>query len=476
MHSPTTSPPRGKGPTEGRRAAALARRVLGLDVLAWQGDVLDGGLERVAVPGTKTSRTHNGRTTAQRWRWRTVVVTVARQNGKSALLRALVTHRLILGQTVGVLSHTRAVARETMFDPLADAFTSPRLAELFGAHATRANGSEALTLRATGGRLVMPSSSERGGHGYSLDLVIVDEAWALKDYRVPAAITPTQIARPDPQLWVVSTAGTAESLWFRELVEAGRSGEADRLALFEWTAPADLDPADVEAWAAANPALGQTISADELGHALATSTTPDSRAEFERAHLNRWTARVEAIIPPELWRKAAAPEILIGPEVVFGFDVALDRSQSSIVAAGIAGDRVAVELVEQRPGVEWLAPALARLRATWGPVAIVANDSGPARSVVEAMDAAGEPVEGYSAGQYVAACGAFYDLVIEGRLAHRGQGELDEAARSVGRRKLGESWAFGRAVSSADISALVAAAVAAHRAGRPHVVPRIIVG
>ena len=196
MHSPTTSPPRGKGPTEGRRAAALARRVLGLDVLAWQGDVLDGGLERVAVPGPANRATRR----ALRWRWRTVVVTVARQNGKSALLRALVAHRLIRGQTVGALSsypRGRPAKQCSTRSPMRSRARASR--DLFGAHATRANGSEALTLRATGGRLVMPSSSsERGGHGYSLDLAIVDEAWALKDYRVPAAHhpDPDRPARP----------------------------------------------------------------------------------------------------------------------------------------------------------------------------------------------------------------------------------------------------------------------------------------
>jgi hypothetical protein len=277
-------------------------------------------------------------------------------------------------------------------------------------------------------------------------------------------------------LWIVSTAGTADSLWLRELVEAGRTGAAERLALFEWAAPAELDPSDVAAWEAANPALGHTISIDELANAYELATTPESRAEFERAHLNRWTARVEAIIPAELWRAARAPELVIGDELVIGFDVALDRSQSSIVAAGVVGGRVAVELVACRPGVDWLGPALVELRRKWAPLAVVANDSGPARSVVEGLAAAGQPVEGYNAGQFVAACQVFFDLVTEGRLAHRGQLELDEAARVVGRRKLGESWAFGRAVSSADISALVAAAVAAHRASRPHVAPQMIVG
>ena len=363
-----------------------------------------------------------------------------------------------------------------MFDPLADAFTSRPVKDLFGAHAIRSNGVEALTLEATGGRLVMPSSSERGAHGYSLDTAVVDEAWALKDYRVPQALTPTQIARPDPQLWVVSTAGTAESLWLRELVEAGRAGGNDRLALFEWCAPADLDPSDVTGWEAANPALGETITAEELGHTFAIASTPDSRAEFERAHLNRWTARVEAIIPATSWRACLDPALEVGGEMVIGFEVALDRSRATIVAAGLAGDRVAVEVIAQREGVEWLAPALADLRARWSPIAVVGNVTGPARSEVEALEESGAGVERYNAGEFTAACQVFYDLVMEKRLAHRGQSELDEAARVVGRRKMGESWAFGRAVSSGDISALVAAAIAAHRASRPHLVPRLIVG
>ena len=144
-------------------------------------------------------------------------------------------------------------------------------------------------------------------------------------------------------------------------------GSNDRLALFEWSAGAELDPSDVEAWESANPALGETITADELANAYASATTPDSRAEFERAHLNRWTANVEAILPAELWRAARAPELLIGPELVIGFDVALDRSQASIVAAGVAGERVIVELVACRPGRR-----LARAGAGRAPPALVA--------------------------------------------------------------------------------------------------------
>jgi phage terminase large subunit-like protein len=392
-------------------------------------------------------------------------------------MRALVADRLVgqRGQTVGTFSHLRSTARETMFDPLADRLDGRPWRELFDSHAIRANGQESLSLRATGGRLVMPSASEKGGHGLSLDLVVGDEVWALRDYRVPQAITPTQIARPDPQLWVVSTAGTDESLWLRELVEAGRAG-TERMALFEWAADPELDASDVAAWESANPALGETITLDELGGAWARATSPESRAEFERAHLNRWTAGIEAIIPAERWRACRAPELAIADELVLGFDVSLDRSRSSIAAAGVIGDRVAVELIAQREGVEWLGPALAELRDRWRPFAVVAAKLGPARSVVDELAGEGFAVEGYGGGDYAAACQSMFDLIVEGRLAHRGQSELDEAVRVVGRRTAGDSWVFGRAASAADISALVAATVAAHRAGRPHVLPRVVFG
>ena len=146
------------------------------------------------------------------------------------------------------------------------------------------------------------------------------------------------------------------------------------------------------------------------------------------------------------------------------------------MAAGLVGARVAVEVVDHRPGVDWIGPALEELRRRWSPIAVVANVTGPARSVVDELGRAGAGVDRYGAGDYAAACQTFYDLVLEGRLAHRGQAELDEAARVVGRRSAGDSWVFGRAASSGDISALVAGALAAHRVSRPHIVPRLVMG
>jgi hypothetical protein len=447
--------------SHGPRAARITRALFGVDCLDWQRFTLDHAL---ALDEYEPGR--------WRFRYRTVVVTVARQNGKSVLLRGATCDRMVGmdGTTAAVMSQDRAAAKEIIFEPIADAFEDDRWS-LMRPKVRRSNGFERVLLGALDSRLVLLSPTEKGAHGYSLDVVVVDEAWSLWDFRVPQAVTPTQVARPDPQLWVVSTAGTEQSLWLRQLVDSGRAG-AEGLAYFEWSAPLGLEADDPAAWRAANPSLEQTITLDALADARAK--LPEN--EFERAHLNRWTVAAEAVIPAALWATCHAPDLgeLSDDGVVFGFDVAHDRGSAAIAASSITKGRVAVELTDIRPGTEWLIPRLIELRDRWSPAAIAANNAGPARNVIEAAPAAGLALDAYNAGQYVTACQTFYDLVAEGRLAHRGQGPLDLAVAGAGRRNLSGSWAFGRSPRGGDIAPLVAAALAAYRSSRPHLLPVIV--
>ena len=457
MIEPAYGPDGPVGQTDGPRAARIARALFGVELLDWQRFALDHGLAR----------------DGDHYRYRTVVVTVARQNGKSVILRGVTGDRMVGTDeaTVALMSQDRAAAKEVLFEPIADAFDADKWAP-FRAKVRRSNGFERIHLAALGSRLVLLSPTEKGAHGYSLDLAMVDEAWSLFDFRVPQAITPTQIARPDPQLWIVSTAGTEQSVWLRSLVDVGRAGRPGLLYL-EFSAPAGLDIDDPVGWRSANPSLEQTVSLD----ALADARTKLPESEFERAHLNRWTVAAEAVIPGGLWAACLDPAVtLAAAGVVFAFDVAHDRSATAIAAASNVGGRLAVELIEYRAGTEWVLPRLVELAARWTSSAVVANNAGPSRNLVEVAPMAGVNVEAYNMGQYVAACGTFYDLVAEGRLAHRGQGVLDLAVATAGRRNLSGSWVFGRSPKGADIAPLVAATLAAHRASRPHLLPVIITG
>jgi hypothetical protein len=451
---PTFGPGPLLGASDGARAGRIGRALFGIEPLDWEQYTLD----------------HMGeRRSDGRLRYRIVVITVARQNGKSVILRIRLADELIAGSSTScVMSHDRAQAREIVFEPLADALDTDRFRPL-GPKIRHANGFERIVLGALDSRLVLLSPTEKGAHGYSLDLAVVDEAWSLFDYRVPQAITPTQVHRPDPQLVVVSTAGTEQSAWLRSLVDRGRAGTDPSMLYLEWSAPGELDPADPAAWRAANPSYGQGISHEALEAAFASM--PEQ--EFERAHLNRWTVAAETVIGPAAWASCHDVEP-IGPELVLAFDVELDRSSSAIVAAGsTSSGRLGVEVIEQRPGTEWVLPRLVTLAARHDPIAIVANGAGPAKSLVEQGPAAGVALETYNSTSYVAACQVFFDLVSSGRLSQRAERPLDLAVAAAGRRALGGSWVFGRAHPGAVISPLVAAALAAHRASRPHLVPYI---
>jgi phage terminase large subunit-like protein len=96
------------------------------------------------------------------------------------------------------------------------------------------------------------------------------------------------ITRPQPQLWVVSTAGTHRSVYLRGKVERGRLRAAHRgesaVCYFEWAAPVGADPADPATWRACMPALGHTVTEARI----AAEFERLELADFCRAYLNWW--------------------------------------------------------------------------------------------------------------------------------------------------------------------------------------------
>jgi hypothetical protein len=457
MPAPTHCAPDLGGPSDGTKAATAAKVLLGVDLMEWQRLVLDRGLQRDPDTGI--------------YRHRTVVVTVPRQNGKSVLVQSLMAERVLQhGTTSAMTAQSLQAARSILFDPLAFAFE--RLSrDDYGVKVRHAAGQESLTLQERGSRVVVLSPSEKSGHGYSLDLAVVDEAWVHGDLRLAQALGPTQIARPNPQLWIVSTAGTAASLWLRQMVEAGEAGE---VAYFCWTSPPEHDAADPASWAEANPAYGATITEAALRAAYQSM----SESEFVRAHLNRWTAGDSAAaIPLDKWLACQNGALTVSREAMaFGFDVSADRKWSAIGAASMSDGRLVVELIDHRAGTEWVLPRLIELRDRHSPAAIVGNDAGQARAMIADAGPMGLDVDALGTGRYVSACQRFYDAVIDGRAAHRGQDDVTQAIRDSTRRPLAGSWVWAAGSPRADISPLVAVTLAGSAAATPPSEPQLITG
>ena len=222
-------PPRFATPRTASRPTigeALARvgAVLGSPPLAWQRLVMDVAGE--LLPDGRPA-------------YREVRVTVPRQQGKTAgLLLPVMVHRaLAFGRPQRILytAQDRNHARDKWAEQVDQLDRSP-LRRLYTVR--RSNGSERIRWR-TGSTHGITATGETSGHGFTLDLGVIDEAWSQVDDRLVQSMRPAMVTRRDAQLWIVSTAGTDDSVFLRERVDDGRArveaGERADVAYFEWS-------------------------------------------------------------------------------------------------------------------------------------------------------------------------------------------------------------------------------------------------
>lgn len=381
---------------------------------------------------------------------------VSRQNGKGSILEARELWGLFLGAERLILhsAHEYKTAQEAFLRIKSLVDNTDALRKRVRAIRT-ANGEQGIELT-NGNRLRFVARSKGSGRGFSGDCVILDEAYELNAEQM-AALLPTLSSRPNPQLWYTSSAGMVSSVQLNAVRERGLTGADPALAYLEWSAPRDADLDSREAWAQANPALGYRIS--ETFIERERRAMPDE--EFARERLSVWSdARVESIIPADLWDALGDPDSQLAGRVVFAVDVTPDRGSAAIGAAGTRSDALQhLELVDHRAGTRWVATRLLELQQRWQPAAIVLDPGGPAGSLIPSLENAGVPLTLVTARQLGQACGAFYDDVTDKRIRHLKQAPLDAALLGAKQRALGDAWAFARK-DGTDISPLYAVTLA----------------
>jgi phage terminase large subunit-like protein len=442
--------------TEGARVALVAE-MLGTPLLPWQRYTADVAGE--LLPDGS-------------YRHQVVVVTVPRQSGKTTLLRSVMVDRALSREGCGTFytAQTGKDARERWNDLVDAVKASP----LKGLTVVRSAAGSERVLFPNGSMVRCFAPVATSLHGYTPPLVVLDEAFAHDEQTgndLMGAIGPAQVTIRHRQLWIVSTAGTAESVFLRRWVDAGRAG-AEGVALLEWGAGPDVtDSYDPSVWPTFHPAMvdmgnGPLVSAA----AIAAQADQLTRAEFERAYLNRWTRTASNLITAESWDRLAnlsqAPPAE-GDKVVYAFDVMPDRSTAALVAVWRPeGGVVQARVVRTSPGVAWLLADLDQLH-TWGYRLFAAADDGPAREVTDQLTRRGFTVEKVSGKGYTDAWGFLMRHIAEGTLAHDGSDALAIAAANVNTRPVGDASAPSRRASAGDVTPLVAAMVGAYVLDRP---------
>lgn len=430
-------------------------RALGTPLMPWQQYVADVGLEYyenefgILVPA-----------------YREVVVTIPRQNGKTTLVLSWEMHRCLLWGRPQRVAYTAQTGSDAVKKLLKDQLPVIERSDVSAAieKVRRAQGSEGIDFRG-GSQLDVLASTDSAGHGRTLDLGVIDEAFKDKDDQREGAMLPAMATRSDAQLLVVSTMGTDGSHYLNRKVDAGRLNvlhdrEDAEIAYFEWAADEEADIDDPRTWASCMPAFGITIGERAVRHARETMT----EGEFRRAYLNQRTLADERVIPVDLWNRVCSDVKAEGPTCVVAIDSNPERTHSAVAIADAEGR---CELVEHDEGTAWLVDVAVKVAQKWN-VPIAYDPAGPAGVFGDDIAKQGVQTIKVTGRELAHACSLFYDGIVDEKIHVRTQQSLNTAVAAAKKRPSGDAWVWSRRDKSldADLSSLVAVTIACFAAAR----------
>lgn len=444
----------------------------GLACDPWQCFVLEHGL---------------GQTLDERWTSTRVGCWVPRQNGKGAIIEALILYWLFHGvdlevvysahQDITAAKMWKRACRLVMSNPeyhdlvLGAAYDATGRPDLDKTTGYRARPGERAIELADGRKCEFATRSGSRMRGFTNGKLIFDEAQEL-DAEQMAALLPTLSAITGQQSWFFGTPPTDPAAWCYGLKGDGEAGDTPRLAWFDWglewvdvnTAEGRAMVMDPATWYATNPALGIRIELETVEDEARPSGLGD---KFPQERLGMWQplAIGSGVISKDKWESRARTDAPLPKELAVAAVVNAKRTRTAVAVAGpLESGEILVD-VQYEPGTWWFGDRLAKLKAKRKPVAI-ALGRGPTEATLPDLKKLGlvppedeaERVRGQlvvpAAADVVAAFGQFLDHVNQDRLVHRSRSSLNTSVRVTGIRMGGSGpiWDY-RGDESAPVEA-----------------------
>jgi len=452
--------------SRGFECIRFAEEVLGISLVPWQRWLLIHALETLD-DGT--------------FRFRTVLLLVARQNGKSTLMQVLSLWRMYIDGAPLVIGTAQNldIAEEVWRGAVDMAEEIPELAAELD-QVFKQPGKQYFRLT-SGSRYKVQAATRRGGRGLSGDLVILDELREHQNWEAWSAVANTTMARAKAQVWAASNAGDKTSVVLSYLrsqahFELGdpdglNPGEVDTstfessLGIFEWSAAPGCDLRDREGWAQANPSLGWTALDERALQAAAAA--PES--QFRTENLCQWVDTMrEGAFPPGVWESNVAdPGTTITGTPVVAVDMRTGMQQSAaIVAAGSAGahDLISVARYELGADKQWaesyIIDELKAILAARNLDSVVVDKYGENATLLPLLEDAGIRVVQMDTMDMRNGAVGIRDALINGRLKHLDEEPLNIAVLGAGKRISGEQFLWSQSRSTTDITPLRAATAA----------------
>lgn len=419
--------------------------ILGVELFPWQQWLLIHALELL----------ENGE-----YRFRRVIVLVARQQGKTTLASVLAAWWLYIDsarnpdrvpplkfKVVGVAQNLD-IAREPWgavkmwCDPDPETDEEAALAIESLQHATArvsdTNGKESIIARSRAHYEIRAGKNARGKPAAR---VLMDEMREQKDWTVWNAVSQTSKAFWNGMLVGFSNAGDMGAIVLRTQRDAAISDERDwdayvesglqsiedfangrdmSLGHFEWSAPDGCAKDDVDGILQANPSIG-------YGSMTVASALADIRgmtdAGYRTEVLCQWVASiVDAFIDVKDWRGRHVPvgdvRIPLGSRTVWGVDTSADRKKTWIAGAVLTEDGRPFATVRiERAGMVWVPEYVAELakQSGWNEVAVQSKGC-PAMEFIDPLEKLGLVVHALDGGQFALATGRMSDRVRDKKL------------------------------------------------------------
>lgn len=427
-----------------------------------------------------------------KFRFRTVLLLISRQNGKTVLSEVIASFFLnVLGvPSIFGTSLSLEKAEEVWEAVIQDQETIPELKGDID-RVSRTNGNKRLIL-SEGRQYKVGAPTRRAGRGDSNDLVMLDEIREHRDWETWSAAAASTNARPNAMIVGFSNAGDPDSIVLRQLrssaiakisgtqaADFGGDMDDSALGLFEWSAPEGAATDDEEALAQANPALGYGYVT--LRALMANRETfPENKFRSECM-----CQQVETILPQPFpdgaWDAGIDTASGIAPEseLYYGIDLSQDRRWTTIGVCGLREDgHWHVEVIARRAGTDW-AIEWFRARQMKAPMKLAfqsrgAPVSGLAEQICTFKNVERMAVEG---SELSAGFGRFWDAVAASepgterggiKIFHLPQPVLDQPAKTAQVRQLGGgATVIDRAKSPDDAGPLMAVVMAFTAATTP---------
>jgi phage terminase large subunit-like protein len=277
---------------------------------------------------------------------RTAVLSMARKNGKTQLAAGL------------ALCHLMGPEAEPRGEVYSAALTRDQAAKLFqemcailAAHPElddRANiirfnkQIEVLTGDGAGSIYAALSADAGSKMGLSPSFTVYDELGSAPNRELFDALDTATGARDNPLMVCISTQAAADHHVFSELIDYGERVNSGDITdpsfhLTLYAAPQDADPWSREAWIAANPALADFRSLEDVERqASQARQVPSKESAFRNLILNQRVSAVSRFIHKAEWDRCnAAPDLkyLAGRECYGGLDLSGSRDLTAFVLA-----------------------------------------------------------------------------------------------------------------------------------------------